>query len=153
MTDLNVWEEVAVKEDFKLIGTTWVFKTKRNELNQIIEHKARLCAQGFSQTQGKDYSKTFSPTGQPNSLRTLISYAATSSLKFEQLDIKSTFLNAPLEEDIYLTIPQGLDRDKKHTCLKLKKAIYGLKKAPLEWCKCLSSWLVDFGFSISKADS
>ncbi|MBW0534844.1 hypothetical protein O181_074559 [Austropuccinia psidii MF-1] len=50
-------------------------------------------------------------------------------------------------------IPQGLDRDKKHICLKLKKAIYGLKQAPLAWYKCLSSWLVDFGFSISKADS
>ncbi|MBW0482496.1 hypothetical protein O181_022211 [Austropuccinia psidii MF-1] len=153
MTDLNFWEEVAVKEETKLIGTTWVFKTKRNDLNQIIEHKARLCAQGFSQTQGKDYSKTFAPTGRLNSLRTLISYAAVNNLKFEQLDIKSAFLNAPLEEDIYLTIPQGLDRDKKHTCLKLKKAIYGLKQAPLAWYKRLSSWLVNFGFNISKADS
>ncbi|MBW0485030.1 hypothetical protein O181_024745 [Austropuccinia psidii MF-1] len=153
MTDLNVWEEVAVKEDFKLIGTTWVFKTKRNERNKIIEYKARLCAQGFSQTQGKDYSKTFAPTGQLNSLRTLILYAATSDLKFEQLDIKSAFLNAPIEETVYLTIPQGLDRNKKHTCLKLKKAIYGLKQAPLAWYKCLSSWLIKFGFSISKADS
>ncbi|MBW0562906.1 hypothetical protein O181_102621 [Austropuccinia psidii MF-1] len=50
-------------------------------------------------------------------------------------------------------IPQGLDRDKKHICLKLKKAIYGLKQAPLAWYKRLSSWLVNFGFSISKADS
>ncbi|MBW0533530.1 hypothetical protein O181_073245 [Austropuccinia psidii MF-1] len=153
MTDLNVWEEVDVKEDFKLIGTTWVFKTKRNELNQIMEHKARLCAQGFSQTQGKDYSKTFAPTGRLNSLRTLISYATASDLKFEQLDIKSAFLNAPLEENVYLTIPQGLDRNKKNTCLKLKRAIYGLKQAPLAWYRRLSSWLVDFGFSISKADS
>ncbi|MBW0480138.1 hypothetical protein O181_019853 [Austropuccinia psidii MF-1] len=133
MTNLNVWEEVGVKEDFKLIGTTWVFKTKRNEFNQIVEHKACLCAQGFSQTQGKDYSKT--------------------NLKFEQLDIKSAFLNAPLEENVYLTIPQGLDRDKKNTCLKLKRAIYGLKQAPLAWYRRLSSWLVDFSFSISKADS
>ncbi|MBW0552465.1 hypothetical protein O181_092180 [Austropuccinia psidii MF-1] len=153
MTDLNVWEEVAVKEDTKLIGTTWVFKTKRNDLNQIIEHKARLCAQGFSQTQGKDYFKTFTPTGRLNSLRTLISYAAANDLKFEQLDIKSAFLNAPLEEDVYLTIPQGLDRDKKHTCLKLKKAIYGLKQEPLAWYKRLSSWLVNFEFNISKPDS
>ncbi|MBW0586474.1 hypothetical protein O181_126189, partial [Austropuccinia psidii MF-1] len=139
MTDLNVWEEVGVKEDYKLIGTTWVFKTKRNEFNQIVEHKACLCAQGFSQTQGKDYSKTFAPTGRLNSLRTLISYATASDLKFEQLDIKSAFLNAPLEENMYLTILQGLDRDKKNTCLKLKRAIYGLKQAPLVWYRRLSS--------------
>ncbi|MBW0482342.1 hypothetical protein O181_022057 [Austropuccinia psidii MF-1] len=83
----------------------------------------------------------------------LISYAAASNLKFEQLDIKSAFLNTPLEENVYLTIPQGLDRDKKNTCLKLKRAIYGLKQAPLAWYRRLSLWLVKFGFRISKADS
>ncbi|MBW0559713.1 hypothetical protein O181_099428 [Austropuccinia psidii MF-1] len=72
MTELNICKEVTVKEDFKLIGTTRVFETKRNELNQIIKHKACLCAQVFSQTQGKDYSKTFAPTRWLNSLRTLI---------------------------------------------------------------------------------
>ncbi|MBW0548814.1 hypothetical protein O181_088529 [Austropuccinia psidii MF-1] len=60
-------------------------------------------------------------------------YAAAMDLQFEQLDIKSAFLNAPLEEEVYLTIPQGLDRDKRNTCLKLKKAIYGLKQARLAW--------------------
>ncbi|MBW0536454.1 hypothetical protein O181_076169 [Austropuccinia psidii MF-1] len=92
----------------------------------IIEHKARLCAQGFSQTPGVDFSKTFAPTGRLNSLCTLISFAASRDLCFEQLDIKSAFLNATLEEDVYLSIPQGLDRDKSKTCLKLNKAIYGL---------------------------
>ncbi|MBW0522315.1 hypothetical protein O181_062030 [Austropuccinia psidii MF-1] len=72
---------------------------------------------------------------------------------FEQLDIKSAFLNAQLEEEVYLTIPQGLDSDKKHKCLKLKKAIYGLKQAPLAWYKKLSLWLLSIGFKISKLDA
>ncbi|MBW0495008.1 hypothetical protein O181_034723 [Austropuccinia psidii MF-1] len=146
MIDLDVWEEVPIKKDFKLVGTTWVFKTKKDKNNQIIQHKARLCAQG------KDYSKTFTPTGQLNSLRTLIAYAAAMNLQFEQLDIKSAFLNAPLEEEVYLTIPQGLDRDKRNNCLKLKKAIYGLKQAPLAWYQQLSTWLLKIGFHVSKAD-
>ncbi|MBW0588422.1 hypothetical protein O181_128137, partial [Austropuccinia psidii MF-1] len=74
-------------------------------------------------------------------------------LKFEQLDIKSAFLNAPIKEDVYLMIPQGLDRDKRNVCLKLKKAIYGLKQAPLAWYCRLSTWLMKLGFKISKADS
>ncbi|MBW0552455.1 hypothetical protein O181_092170 [Austropuccinia psidii MF-1] len=94
MSTLNVWEEVSVREDYKLIGTTWGFRTKTDEHHRIIEHKACLCAQGFSQMQGKYYSKTFAPTGQLP-LRTLILHAAASNLKFEQLDIKSAFLNAP----------------------------------------------------------
>ncbi|MBW0499045.1 hypothetical protein O181_038760 [Austropuccinia psidii MF-1] len=153
MIDLNVWEEGAIEDNYKLIGTTWVFKTKRDGLNNIIEHKECLCAQGFSQMQGKDYSKKFSPTGQLNSLRTLISHSAANNLRFKQLDIKSAFLNAPLDEDVYLAIPQGFDRDKSNVCLKLMKAIYGLKQAPLAWYHRLSLWLVKFGCSISKADS
>ncbi|MBW0537692.1 hypothetical protein O181_077407 [Austropuccinia psidii MF-1] len=103
--------------------------------------------------QGFDFSKTFAPTRRLNSLRTLISFAVSRNLLFEQLDIKSAFLNAPLEEEVYLTIPQGLDSDKKHKCLKLEKAIYGLKQAPLARYRRLSLWLLSIGFKISKSDA
>ncbi|MBW0500941.1 hypothetical protein O181_040656 [Austropuccinia psidii MF-1] len=63
LSKLNVWEILPIPEDTKLVGTTWVLKTKWNELNSILEHKAQLCAQGFSQVQGIDFSKTFEPTG------------------------------------------------------------------------------------------
>ncbi|MBW0533567.1 hypothetical protein O181_073282 [Austropuccinia psidii MF-1] len=76
MIDLNFWEDIAVENSYKLIGTTWVFKTKRDGLNINVEHKAPLCDQGFSQMQGKDYLKTFAPSGWLNSLRTLISMLA-----------------------------------------------------------------------------
>ncbi|MBW0535220.1 hypothetical protein O181_074935 [Austropuccinia psidii MF-1] len=153
MKNLNVWREIPIKKEYKLVGTTWVFKTKRDKNRQTLEHKARLCAQGFSQVQGGDYSKTFAPTGKLNSLRTLISLAASKNLSFEQLDIKSTFLNAPLTKDAFLSIPQVLDRDKKNLCLKLNKAIYGLKQAALAWYTRLSKWLIKFGFKMSKANS
>ncbi|MBW0575205.1 hypothetical protein O181_114920 [Austropuccinia psidii MF-1] len=153
MCHLKVWEEVPISENTKLIGTTCVFKTKRNENNNIIEHKAHLFAQGFSQTPGVDFSKTFALTGRLNSLCTLISFATSRGLCFEQLDIKSAFLNATLEEDFYLLIPQGLDRDKSKTCLKLNKAIYGLWQAPLAWYRRLSAWLIGFGFKICQDET
>ncbi|MBW0529554.1 hypothetical protein O181_069269 [Austropuccinia psidii MF-1] len=146
MSKLNVWEAVPIPKLTKLVGTTWVFKTKQDE------HKARLCAQGFSQVRGVDFSKTFAPTGQLNSLRTLISFAASKKLKFEQLDIKSAFLNAPLEENVFLSIPQGLDLDRQTLCLKLKKAIYGLRQAPRAWYNRLSDWLASTGFKAAVSD-
>ncbi|MBW0592552.1 hypothetical protein O181_132267, partial [Austropuccinia psidii MF-1] len=59
---------------------------------------------------------------------------------------KSEFLNAPLSETVYLSIPQGLDLDKRKNCLHRNKAIYGLKQAPLSWYQRLKDWLVKVGF-------
>ncbi|MBW0505823.1 hypothetical protein O181_045538 [Austropuccinia psidii MF-1] len=149
----SIVEEVKIKDHHRLIETTWVFKTKRNNNNQIIDHKERLCSHAFSQTQGGDYSKGFAPTGKLNALRTLISVAAASGLNSEKLDIKREFLNEPIEDDVYLMVPQGLDRDKRNVFLKRKKAIYGLKQALLARYHQLSTWLMKLGFKISKEDS
>jgi hypothetical protein len=150
MASLKVWEVVPLKPGMMTVGTTWVFKKKTGDGDVVF--KARLCAQGFSQTHGIDFSKTFAPTGRLNSLRALISHAAANGLDFQQLDVKTEFLNADLEEEVYLSVPQGVSLNKKEVCLKLKKAIYGLKQAPLAWYNHLSKWLVSVGFSISVAD-
>ncbi|MBW0516670.1 hypothetical protein O181_056385 [Austropuccinia psidii MF-1] len=63
----------------------------------------------------------------------LIAFAASEGLQFHQVDVKSAFLNAPLVEDVYLSVPQDLELDRRCYFLKLKKAIYGLKQALLAW--------------------
>ncbi|MBW0531857.1 hypothetical protein O181_071572, partial [Austropuccinia psidii MF-1] len=88
MNTLKVWDIVELDPSFKLIGTTWVFKIKRDHLGNITKHKVRLCAQGFTQTTGVDFEKTYSPTGKLNSLCTLIAFAARNDLLFHQIDIK-----------------------------------------------------------------
>ncbi|MBW0470289.1 hypothetical protein O181_010004 [Austropuccinia psidii MF-1] len=95
MKKLDVWEEVPINEEYKLIGTTWVFKTKRSEKHEILEHKARLCAQGFSQTPGIDFSKTFAPTGRLNSLQTLISHEASTGLSLNNWTSRAPFSMPP----------------------------------------------------------
>ncbi|MBW0515824.1 hypothetical protein O181_055539, partial [Austropuccinia psidii MF-1] len=145
MIDLNVWDIVELKPDYKLVGTTWVFWIKTNHLNQITEHKAQLCAQGFAQTPGVDFGKTYAPMGRLNSLRCLISHLVFNGLEFHQVEIKSSFLNASLIYTVFLSIPQGLDVDNIKFCLFLKKAIYGLKQAPLVWYDCLRGWLCQEG--------
>ncbi|MBW0519195.1 hypothetical protein O181_058910 [Austropuccinia psidii MF-1] len=141
MNQLSVWDVIDLKSEYKLVGTTWVFRTKKNHLNEIVEHKACLCAQGFTQTPGLDFGKTYAPTGRLNSLCTLIAFSASRNLSFHQVDIKSAFLNAPLSEMVYLSIPQGLDLNQRKNFLCLNKAIYGLKRAPLAWYEILKDWL------------
>ncbi|MBW0478832.1 hypothetical protein O181_018547 [Austropuccinia psidii MF-1] len=152
MEKLRVWDVVELEPSYKLVGTTWVFKLKRNHLNEVVEHKARLCAQGFTQVQGVDFEKTYSPTGRLNLLCTLIAFAATTGLQFHQIDVKSAFLNAPLSETVFLSIPQGLLQDRRKMCLCLNKAIYGLKQAPLAWYQRLKNWLVAKGFASCNLD-
>ncbi|MBW0536422.1 hypothetical protein O181_076137 [Austropuccinia psidii MF-1] len=152
MNHLDVWDVVDLCPDYKLMGTTWVFRIKRDHLNNVVEYKARLCAQGFTQTPGVDFDKTYAPTGRLNSLRCLIAHAAPKGLHFHQIDVKSAFLNAPLAEIVYFSIPQGLDINQRKSCLHLKKAIYGLKQAPLAWYQRLREWILKIGFSLCIID-
>ncbi|MBW0531488.1 hypothetical protein O181_071203 [Austropuccinia psidii MF-1] len=76
MNCVQIWEIVYLKPNYKLVGTTWVFRKKGNHLKEVIKHKARLCAQGFTKTPGLDFEETYAPTRRKNALQTLISFAA-----------------------------------------------------------------------------
>ncbi|MBW0501922.1 hypothetical protein O181_041637 [Austropuccinia psidii MF-1] len=69
MNWLHVWDIVDLQPDYKLVGTIWAFQIKNDHLNNVTEYKACLCAQGFTQTPGVDFEKTYTPTGRLNSLR------------------------------------------------------------------------------------
>ena len=55
----DTWSLVQKHDDMNTIGSKWVFKIKRNSNGEIIKHKARLVAQGYSQIHGLDYSEVF----------------------------------------------------------------------------------------------
>ena len=74
----------------------------------------------------KLYTYTFSPTLRQDSLRILSAYAAQNNYEIHQLDVKAAYLNADLEEEIYMEVPEGDDNYKKKYW-KLNKALYGLK--------------------------
>ncbi|MBW0478383.1 hypothetical protein O181_018098 [Austropuccinia psidii MF-1] len=89
MSKLKVWDIMDLRSDYKLVGTTWVFKLKRDHLHQTVEHKAGLCAQGFTQTLGVDFNKTYYPMGRLNSLRALIAHSCPNGLDSYQIDVKT----------------------------------------------------------------
>ncbi|KAI7958937.1 hypothetical protein MJO28_002728 [Puccinia striiformis f. sp. tritici] len=156
MKSYEVWDvikrtavESYTAED-KPINCTWVFKIKPESSNQLEEHKARLCVQGFKEVFGKDYNATFAPTGKLVSLRLLVIFSLQHNFEFHQIDVKCAFLNAPIRERITLNAPPGINSGKlRYRILLLKKALYGLKQAPKEWHLTLSSWLLSVGFNRS----
>jgi hypothetical protein len=78
----GTWIEVEPPEGVKPLTTKWVFKIKRGDHGQIQRLKARLCVRGFEQEEGGNYDEVFSPVMRHNSLRTLLSIAATLELLF-----------------------------------------------------------------------
>jgi hypothetical protein len=58
-----------------------------------VRNKARLLAQGFSQIEGLDFVKTFSPVTHLEAIRILLAFAASKGFKIYQMDMKSAFLN------------------------------------------------------------
>jgi hypothetical protein len=71
--------------------------------------------------------------------------------KLHQMDVKTTFLNGDIEEEVYIEKPQGFEVEdmKSHVC-KLKKALYGLKQAPRAWYGRIDKFMTILGFTKSK---
>ncbi|CAA7028591.1 unnamed protein product [Microthlaspi erraticum] len=69
------------------------------------------------------------------------------------MDVKNSFLQGELDEEVYMTPPPGLEHIvKPGKVLKLRKVIYGLKQTPRAWYRKLSKTLLDRGFKRSEAD-
>ena len=119
----------------------------------MIRNKAHLVAQGYSQMEGVDYDETFAPVAYMKSIRILLALACHLKFKLYQMDVKTTFLNGFLKEDVYVAQPKGfIDPHFLNHVLYLKKAFYGLKQAPKAWYDRLTQYLVSHKFTRGKAD-
>ena len=65
-------------------------------------YKTRYVAKSYSQVKGVDYQKTFAPTANLKSVRALLQIAAQHNLILHQMDVKTTYLNAPIDCEIYI---------------------------------------------------
>jgi hypothetical protein len=99
----ETWELVPPPEGCNVIGSKWVMKIKRDADGNVDRHKARLVAQGYSQTPGIDYEEVFSPVARHSSIRTLLALANKHNLEIHQMDVKTAFLNGYIEHDIYMS--------------------------------------------------
>ena len=80
-----------------IVGSKWVFKIKKDSGRCIMQRKARLVAQGFSQVPGIDYFDTFASVAKLVSIWTILAIVTQFDLKLKQIDIKGVYLNGELE--------------------------------------------------------
>ncbi|KAL4308714.1 hypothetical protein GQ457_01G020980 [Hibiscus cannabinus] len=134
MSENQVWTLVEPPERVKPIGYKWVFKKNTDMDGNIQTYKGRLVAKGFREIHGVDYDETFSPVAMFKSIRILLAIAAFHDYEIWQMDVKTAFLNGKLEEDVYLTQPEGfVTPGNAGKVCKLQRSIYGLKQASRSW--------------------
>jgi len=133
----------AEAEGRKTLASRWVFTTKP-EPDGSTRYKARLVARGDHQRLGIDYDEVYSPVVNSTTLRTMLAVAAVHDYELDTMDAVTAFLNAPLDEVLFLRIPDGFEQ-KPGMVLRLKKSLYGLKQAPRHWNSMLHNWLLSKG--------
>jgi hypothetical protein len=96
------------------------------------------------------WTETFASVAKFTTIRCMLAIGAAMDLEIHQMDVKTTFLNGELEEDIYMDQPQGFVQDgKEHLVCKLKKSLYGLKPSPRAWYQRIDMFFTHEGFSRS----
>ncbi|GJW06471.1 retrotransposon protein, putative, ty1-copia subclass [Tanacetum coccineum] len=135
MMDNMVWVLVDLPPGCKTVGSRWLFK-KKTDMDGIVH------------VYGVDYEETFSPVTDIRATRILISIAAYYDYEIWQMDVKTTFLNGYLDEDIYMVQPEGfIDPNHLRKVCKLQRCIYRLKQASRNWNKRFDEEIKRFGFA------
>jgi hypothetical protein len=151
----GTWELVSLPEGRRPIGSKWVYKAKENEKGKVVRYKARLVARGFTQKEGLDFKETYSPVTKLTTIRTMLAVAAVKDYIVEQADISNAYLNAEVEEELYMEQPKGFVQcgpNGEVLVCRLRRSLYGLKQAGRNWNKKIDAWLKEHGFDQSTVD-
>jgi hypothetical protein len=147
----HVYDEVqSLPPGRKAVQYKWVLHIKRDKDGTISRFKARLVAKGFTQIPGQDFSFTFAPVACWDSIRSLLCIAAINDYEIRQLDVKTAYLNGPLEEEIYMKAPDGFNSSAPYW--RLQKGLYGLRQAGRQWYLTLHQAYTDLGYSRCESD-
>ena len=114
--------------DTNIVRSCWSYICKTNQ-DGATREKSGVVSQGFMQTFGINYDETYVPVTTLMSLWTICAIAACNDWPIHQMDVNNVYVNADLDETIYMRQPLGYIQQGNQYILKLKKAMYGLKQS------------------------
>ena len=150
----HTWKLARLPKGKKEIGFKWVYAQKEGfpSKNDVC-YKARLVAKGYAQKEGIDYNEVFSPIVKHSSIRILLALVAQFNMELVQMEVKTTLLHGDLEEEIYITQPDGFKVSRKENWVcKLSKSLYGLKESPRQWYKRFDQFMIGHNYTRSSFD-
>ena len=143
-------DRAELPENTKVLTSRKVYSLKYDKDGKPI-YKVRIVARGCQQSYGIDYLDTYAPMSRSTSIRCLAQIAAQYNFVCHQIDVKTAYLNADIDCELYMEQPVTPERDNSKVW-RLKKSIYGLKQSAKLWNDTLNSFFVDLGFIRNRAD-
>ena len=68
-----------------------------------------MVARGFKQQADIEFNETFAPVACMDTIKTVLAIVSHKKWHVYQMDVKSTFLNGYMEEEVYVEQPQGYE--------------------------------------------
>jgi hypothetical protein len=153
------WELVpqdTVPKDAQIVPSVWAMRCKYDlTTNDVKGNKARLNLHGGRQIYGMNYFETYAPVETWFAIRLVFIFGIIFSWALCQVDFVMAYLHAPIENDIYMDLPQGIKTtagESNNHVLKLLKNIYGQKEAGRVWNSYLVEELSSINFKPSLID-
>ena len=144
---MKTWTEIQCTDSRakgqQILDCKWVYIYKYDKHGRLAKCKARLVVRGDQQLKTAT-GNTYAATLAIRSFRTLIAIAARFDLELLQYDAVNAFVNADLDENVFMRLPPGHRKFGK--ILILNKALFGLRKSPILWQKLFTRALQDIGF-------
>ena len=147
----DTWELVNLPPGRKLVKCKLVYKTKFVVYGSPLKYEAILVAKGYSQFQGIDYNETFAPVAKMDSIRLALAIAASRQWEVHHMDVKCSFINGDMKEDIYMQKLEVFVSNPSLVC-RLKKSLYWLKQSPKAWYVKIDGFLLSLSFVQCKSD-
>jgi hypothetical protein len=186
-TKRSAWEGTPRPKGRKVLRTKNVYKRKLFAITKLLRYKVRNCVLGDKQIPGVDYTESYAAVVADQTIRTALGISLfykfqgmsnaealelIAALKEEAeeewvlaevLDVEAAFLNAMLEEEVYIEIPElyyeycearGIEPPPEGYVFKLKMGQYGLVQVARAWVKRFQ-WIItrdELGMKQCKTD-
>ncbi|GJR67199.1 retrovirus-related pol polyprotein from transposon TNT 1-94 [Tanacetum coccineum] len=114
---------------------SWVEEQAGFTQSSRLPYPKDLCfPEVIHQEEGIDFEESFALVAHLEAVRIFVAYDAHKSFPIYQMDVKMSFLNGPLKEEVYVSQLDGfVDPDHPEKVYRLRKALYGLKQVPRAW--------------------
>ncbi len=150
---MEAWDLIPRPPNVTVLPDLWRFRAKKDEKGRTVRYKARWCVDGSRDYTARPPETVFSPAAELTTIRLMFAIAAAGNQVVLQADFPNAYLNAELEDEVYVVQPKGLEKPERydHVC-RLKRALYGCPVSGKMWHKALENAIISLGYARSPID-